>query len=47
MKDGLAQYLKNIRRILTKYGTQEQQDKAKTMFELGYLDLIFKVTEVI
>ena len=33
--------------ILIKFGTQKHQDKTKTKFELGDLDLIFKVTEVI
>ena len=38
---------RKIWRILTKFGTQNYQGKTKTKFELGELDLIFNVTEVI
>ena len=38
---------RNILHILTKFGTQKHQDKTKTELELGNLDLIFEVAEVI
>ena len=46
MKDGFCSISEEIFGMsITKFGTQEHQNKAKTKFEPGDLDLIFKVIE--